>query len=139
MARGVLENRDFEYKHFSRGPKLGNTLLTRIRVGRSFLKQHSFTIGLADSPECLCHFKTESPEHYFLDCFLYSPERQIMLNLIEHHIPKFTRLNKKQKLEIILRGINIDDDEYISLNTSLTKAVQNFILSTKRFASTEEN
>ena len=83
--------------------------------------------------------KIESPEHYFLDCFLYSPERQIMLNLIEHHIPKFTRLNKKQKLEIILRGINIDDDEYISLNTSLTKAVQNFILSTKRFASTEEN
>ena len=128
-----------KYKHFSRGPKLGNTLLTRIRVGRSFLKQHSFTIGLADSPECLCHFKTESPEHYFLDCFLYSPERQIMLNLIEHHIPKFTRLNKKQKLEIILRGINIDDDEYISLNTSLIKAVQNFILSTKRFASTEEN
>ena len=43
------------------------------------------------------------------------------------------------KIEIILKGINIDDDEYISLNTSLTKAVQNFILSTKRFASTEEN
>ena len=59
-----------KYKHFSRGSKLGNTLLTRIRVGRSLLKQHSFTIGLADSPECLCHFRSESPEHYFLDCFL---------------------------------------------------------------------
>ena len=74
-------------------------------------------------------------ESHFLKVIICSVhERQILLNLIEHHIPKFTRLNKKQKLEIILRGINIDDDEYISLNTTLTKAVQNYILSTKRFA-----
>ena len=39
-----------KYKHFSKGSKLGNTLLTRIRVGRSSLKQHKFTIGLTDSP-----------------------------------------------------------------------------------------
>jgi hypothetical protein len=50
-----------KYKHFARGSKLGNKLLTRIRVGRSFHNQHSFTIGLADSPECLCHFRPESP------------------------------------------------------------------------------
>ena len=82
------------YKHFARGSKLGNILLTRIRVGRSSLNQHKFTIGLSDSPECLCHCKSESPEHYFLDCFLYSLERQIMFDLIEHYVPNFTRLNK---------------------------------------------
>ena len=59
-------------------------------------------IGLEESPSCLCHFDIESPEHYFLDCFLYSPERQILFNLIEHYIPNFQRLNKKQKLDIIL-------------------------------------
>ena len=122
------------YKHFASGSKIGNSLLTRIRVGRSFLNQHKFTIGLADSPECQCHFKTESPEHFFLQCFLYSPERQILFDLIEHNIPKFPNLNKKQKLDIILRGLDIDNPEFIQLNNTLTKYVQNFILSTKRFS-----
>jgi hypothetical protein len=72
------KNKPPRYKHFAGGSKLGNTLLTRIRVGRSSLNQHKFTIGLANSPECICYFKTESPEHFFIDCFLYSPERQIL-------------------------------------------------------------
>ena len=42
-----------KYKHFSRGNKLTNSLLTKIRVGRSELKQHKYTIGLSESPECL--------------------------------------------------------------------------------------
>ena len=121
------------YKHFSRGSKLGNTLLTRIRVGRSDLNQHKFTIGLVDSPECNCHFRSESPEHFFLDCFLYSPERQILFGLIEHYVPFFPRLTKKKKLEIILKGVNIDDDNLLSTNTTILKATQNYILATKRF------
>ena len=121
------------FKHFSRGSKKGNSLLTRIRVGRSLLNQHSFTIGHAESPECLCHFKTESPEHYFLDCFLYSPERQTLFSLFEHHVPNFHRLSKKKKLDLIIRGINIEDEDFLTLNTLLTKYVQNFIISTKRF------
>ena len=40
------------YKHFGKGSKLGNTLITKIRVGRSSLNQHKFTIGISDSPEC---------------------------------------------------------------------------------------
>ena len=126
-----------KYKHFSRGSKIGNSLLTRIRVGRSFLNQHGFTIGLNDSPECLCHFKSESSEHYFLDCFLYTPERQILFLLIEHYVPNFKRLNKKQQLNLILRGLNIDDEEFLHVNTILTKAVQNFIITTKRFTTKE--
>ena len=78
-----------KYKHFSRGSKLGNTLLTRIRVGRSDLNQHKFTIGMVDNPECMCHFRSDSPEHFFLDCFLYLPERQILFGLIEPYVPFF--------------------------------------------------
>ena len=128
-----------KYKHFGKGPKLGNTLLTRIRVGRSSLNQHKFTIGLSDSPECFCHFKVESPEHFFLDCFLFSLERQRLFDLIEHYVPYFKRLNKKQKLEIILRGVNIDNDEILSTNITLTKEVQHFILSTNRFTAMEND
>ena len=87
-----------KYKHFSKGNKLSNSLLTRIRVGRSFLNQHTFSIGHSDSPQCLCYFREESPSHYFLDCFLYSPERQALFNLIEHYIPKFPNFSKQKKL-----------------------------------------
>jgi hypothetical protein len=54
------------------------SLLTRIRVGRSDLNQHKFSIRLADNPQCLCYHREESPQHYFIDCFLYSKNfRQI--------------------------------------------------------------
>ena len=122
-----------KYKHFSRGNKLTNSLLTKIRVGRSELKQHKYTIGLSESPECLCHCKEESPKHYFIDCFLYSQERQTLFDLIGHYIPKFDKKNKTEKLNIILVGFNIENDDYIHTNTILTKAVQNYILKTKRF------
>ena len=46
-------------------------------------------------------------------------------------------LNKKQKLDLILRGVNPENDELLSANENLTKEVQNFILSTKRFTAME--
>ena len=123
-----------KYKHFQRGNKNSNSLLTRIRVGRSELNQHKFTIGQIDSPQCDCNFREESPSHYFLDCFLYQLERQTMLDLFEHYIPKFKTFTKKKKLDIILRGFEIDNDDFIQLNTTLTISVQNFIIHTKRFS-----
>ena len=120
-------------KHYSRGNKFSNTLLTKIRVGRSDLNQHKFTIGHAESPECLCHHNQESPLHYFLDCFLYLPERQILFDKIEHYIPKFKSLSKQNKLEIILHGIDNENPDILSTNTTITIAVQNYIVQTKRF------
>ena len=120
-------------RHFSRGSKISNTLLTRIRIGRSDLNQHKFTIGQVESPECLCHFREESTKHYFIECFLYTQERQNLFNLIGHYIPKFKTMNKTEKLNIILFGLNRENDEYTYLNTIITKSVQNFIIKTKRF------
>ena len=128
------EYKPVRFKHFSRGSKIGNKLLTKIRVGRSDLNQHKHVIGLSDTPECLCHFRQESPLHYFIDCFLYLPERQTLFSLIEHYIPKFTNLSKQNKLDIILRGIDSENPDFLPTNTTLTIAVQNFILQTKRFS-----
>ena len=123
------------YKHFSKGSKLGNCLLTRIRVGRFNLNQHQFSIGLSSSAECLCHFYNETPIHYFLDCFLYLPERRILFELVEHFVPNFQRLNRKQKFDkLLILLINIDNPHIISTNISLTKVVQKFKISTKRFS-----
>ena len=130
------EMKPVRYKHFSRGNKMSNSLLTRIRVGRSMLNQHRFSIGLADSPECICHHREESPSHYFLDCFLYSQERQTLFDLFEHYIPKFNKKSKKAKLDILIMGIHIDNIDFLDTNTKLTIAVQNYILRTKRFETT---
>ena len=128
-----VNNKPPRYKHFSRENKLSNSLLTKIRVGRSDLNLHKFTIGLIDSPQCDCLFREESSSHYFLDCFLYSPERRILFDLIEHYIPKFSSYKKSQKLDIILKGFEIENLEFTGLNTTLTLAVQKFIMQTKRF------
>ena len=89
--------------------------------------------------DCLCHCKIENPEHYFIDCFLYSLERQILFGLIEHYVPYFKTLNKKQKLDIILRGVDIENEEILPTNITITKAVQRFIISSKRFSETVTN
>ena len=81
----------------------------------------------------MCHAKEESPQHYFIDCFLYSQERQTLFSLIEHYIPKFNKLSKREKTNIIIMGFDIDNDENLHINTLLTIAVQNYILQTKRF------
>ena len=84
-------------KHYSRGSKLKNCLLTRLRVGRSDLNLHKFTIGQVDKPECICHSKEESTKHYFLDCFLYTSERQTLFPLVEHYILYFCMVIKLKR------------------------------------------
>ena len=120
-------------KHYHKGSKHSNSLLTRLRVGRSSLNLHRFTIGQEEKPECICHAKEESAKHYLLDCFLYSAERQILYKLVEHYIPKFPKMTKAAKFELLLYGIKSDDPDYNYLNTKITIAVQNFIIKTKRF------
>ena len=130
------ELKPMKYKHFSKGSKLGNSLLSRIRLNRSDLNLHKFDIGLHENSECSCHAKSESSIHYMMDCFLYSGESQNLLNLVEHYIPNFPKLNKTKQFEILLLGINPENPEFFTTNTILSIAVQTFILKTKRFNET---
>ena len=57
----------------------------------------------------------------------------IVFDLIEHFIPNFPRLNRKQKLKIIIKVIDIDNEDLVSTNITITKAVQRFLISSKRF------
>ena len=41
-------------KHFNYGDKWANTLLCRLRVGRSFLKSNGFQINLSNTDRCWC-------------------------------------------------------------------------------------
>ena len=123
-----------KYKHFSKGSKIGNALLSRIRLNRSDLNLHKFTIGLAESAECNCHAEKESSFHFIIECFLYSRERQTLFSLVEHYIPFFSNCSKTKQYEILVMGINVDQPEFNSTNKTIAIAVQKFILATKRFS-----
>ena len=123
-----------KYRHFTKGSKIGNTLLTRIRLNRSDLNLHKFTLGLSESAEFSCHARKESSLHFLTECFLYAGERQTLYNLVEHYIPKFLNKTKQKQYEILALGIYTDQPEFNSTNTTITIAVQKFILSTKRFS-----
>ena len=63
------------YKFLAHGSKLGNKYLTQIRLGRSYLNDHSFQIQMTPSPQCSCNAARESTNHYFLDCKNSSKKR----------------------------------------------------------------
>ena len=132
-----MELKPRRHKHFSKGSKIGNKLLTRIRLDRSDLNSHKFTIGHSESAECSCHAKNETSLHYLTECFLYTGERQTLYNLVEHYLPQFSNKTKHKQYDILVMGINTDQPEFNSTNTAITIAVQKFILSTKRFSESE--
>ena len=71
------------YKHYSRGDKYRCSLLTRLRVGRSQLNQHMFTVGLSDTEKCTCTNNVkETSQHFMTQCPLYTENRQILFDKI---------------------------------------------------------
>ena len=122
-----------KHKHYSVGSKLGNSLVTQLRVGRSYLNSHSHSIGLAESPHCDCSDSLESPQHVLLSCPFYDSERQEMINKISQLILGFKLKPLKLQTELLLCGVPPDDPDYLTINRSVTLTVQHFLLTIKRF------
>ena len=78
--------------------------------------------------------KSESSEHFLLDCFLYTVERQNLYHQVEHFIPNFSKLTKKAKFLILTEGINTTNPEFYYTNVRISLATQYFIVKTKRFS-----
>ena len=91
-----------KYKHFQNGSKIANGHLTRLRLNRSLLNSNSFSIGLSDTPFCICNCPDESTSHYLLSCFLYTEERQILFASVSQLITRFTKFSKNKQLNILL-------------------------------------
>ena len=119
-------------KHFNFGSKIGNSLWTQLRLGRSHLNANGFEINLTDSDLCQCA-RTESVMHFFTECFLYTEERRLLYDSLEQILPTFKSFSNKTKLDIFLNGINVFSEETDSRNSKIIYIVQNFILKTKRF------
>ena len=94
-----------KFKHYSYGSKLGNKLLTRLRLGRTYLNSHGYVIGKVTSPACQCHFTDETVQHYLLDCFLYTNERQLLFSQVDQFVTNFNTMPKYKK--IILSSLTL--------------------------------
>ena len=121
-------------KHFNRGiSKYSNSLHTHLRIGRSFLAAHGFSIGLSNTDKCACT-KQETTEHFLITCPLFAQQRSKMFNEISLLLPKFRRLSAKEKVKVMLHGIFLESTVPDCRNIKIVFIVQHFILQTRRFA-----
>ena len=123
-------------KHYNRGNKYANMLLTSLRVDHSKLNAHSFKIGLADTNICEnCDNNTqESSLHYLIACPHFTEQRRTLFDRVEQtFIPKFRQLTQKRQYEILVEGFDPENLELRKFNTKIMKFTQDFILSSKRF------
>lgn len=119
------------YRHYKYGNKYINTLMCQLRVGRTYLKADSFSIGLSESDRCECGQK-ETISHNF-SCKKYQPQQNILFGKITEIIPKFSQYLLRDKVSLMLYGYNLASKEFDCRNISITFAVQAYITSTKHF------
>ena len=124
-----------KYKHYSRGSKHGNTLLTRIRVGRSYLRSHSYSIGMSDTNTCSCNDTViESSLHFITQCPMFAVQRRILYDQVEqNYIQQFRKLSLRRQFDILVHGFEPSNSELTHINTKISILTQNFILRTNRF------
>jgi hypothetical protein len=122
------------YKFFNAGSKRGAALMTQLRVGRSFLNEHSFSISLSESANCSCpNAPRESTKHMLLKCPHYTKERQILMGKMEQLVLNFNSLTDTKKIGILLSGNFPDNPELYLTNKLIQISVQQFLINSKRF------
>ena len=118
---------------YSHGSKLGNSIITRLRVDRSYLNSHAFGIGLALSPECASGANQETIFHVLKFCPLYNSHRQTLFSRVGQQISIFNQLNNKEQMYVLMYGYKKENPDYYYINTAVTFEVQDFLIKTKRF------
>ena len=69
-----------KYRHFKYGNKYINSLLCQLRVGRTYLKADSFSIGLSESDRCECGEKETIYQYFY--CSNYEHEKYVLFGKI---------------------------------------------------------
>ena len=99
-----------KHQHYKYGNKYINSLMCQLRVGRTYLKADSFAIGLSENNRCECCEK-ETVHHYFY-CRNYEREHNVLFTKLNEIIPKFCKYKKKDKISILLYGVNLTLEEF---------------------------
>ena len=102
-----------------------------MRIGRSYLKSHSFAINLSSSDNCICG-AIDDNKHILLFCFMFQEERLTMMSKINLFFYKFSFSHNIQASFFLLDGINLDSVLLDHWNRLILFPVQEFIPQTKR-------
>ena len=110
----------------------GIQLLTWLRLGLSYLREHKFERNFQDTlnPICNCCEDIESWCHYLLQCSLYTNLRLALLNVIQGIDNSILELNHSHIGEVLLHGRKFLD---IPSNTNILNPTLDFLLKIKRF------
>ena len=117
---------------FNINNSLGLKLLTRLRIGFSYLKEHKFKHNFQDSidPLCSCGNDIESTVHFFFHCPNFTTQRQTLLNKLKSINASILTENENSVVKTLL--FRRPDSRY-STNKEIINATISFILTTERF------
>ena len=107
-------------------------LLTRLKLGLSYLQEHKFKCNFQDTlnPIWNCGEDIEFSCRYFLYCSLCNNERLALLNDIQGIDKCILELTNSHFVEVLYHGRKFLD---ISSNNNILNATIDFLLKTKRF------
>ena len=110
----------------------GIKLLTRLRLGLSYLREHKFKHNFQDylNPLRLCGNEIENSTHYLLHCPTYTNERLTLLNKIKSINCSILESSDAAVTKILLFGDNTLSN---SSNTIIFNSTIEYIISTQRF------
>ena len=122
--------------YFNIHDKYGVSLLFKLRVDFSDLRQHRFNHNFnCPSPSCKCGTEDESTAHFLLHCPLYIVLRGVFINSIS---------------DIVKNNVSVLPDDYVTrialygsstfnniANKLIVEATVNYIRKTKRFDNLE--
>ena len=116
--------------------KYGLSLLTRLRVKFSDLRQHRFNHHFnCPSELCLCGTDNESNEHFLLRCPRFSIQRRVLLDSVSDILQNdINNLQNDVLTELLLYGSNRYN---IIANKLLLESTIRYLKSTKRFKTIE--
>ena len=107
-------------------------LLTRLRVGLSYLREHKFRHNFQDSldPFCNCGRHIETTIHFFLHCSNYSNQRKTLFEKIINMKRSLLNQNDSIIVETLHFGSNgLNDEE----NAWIIRSTIEYIITTERF------
>lgn len=116
--------------YFSHGSKLGNILLTKLRLQSSTLNAHKYAIGKAASAACSCGCKREDNKHFLLECVNYDSSRSELFQALSEILnTNFQNLPTSEQTRMLIFG----PCKEIRAECMVASAVQEFLFASHRF------
>ena len=89
----------------------GISLITRLRLGLSHLREHKFNHNFQNciDPLCSCGMDIESTSHFFLHCPIFDDKRITLLSTLNKIDCKLIETNESSVIETLLFGNSLFD------------------------------